>query len=190
MNQIARDRRPAPAAEQKVSVVDLATIEIIGMRAEFEKMLGGALGVERFERAVLTAIHRDPELLEYPKETLIAAALKAAQDRLLPDGREGAFLVRWNSKTKRKEVTWQPMIYGIIKVAKQYAGVRSLACEIVYHGEPFRILLGDEMRIEHERIPEKVENGKEVGCYAIATFPDGSRAPKGASARGRAGAGR
>ena len=159
--------KPDPVAE--------ASAEIVGLRAEFEKMLGGAMGVERFERAVLTAIQRDPDLLTYPRDSLIAAGLKAAQDRLLPDGREGVFVVRWNSKARRKEVTWAPMVYGIVKVAKAYAGVRSLSCEIVYQDEPFRILMGDEMRIEHERIPSCVVQGREVGCYAIFCLADGDR---------------
>ncbi len=155
--------------------VEAASAEIIGLRSEFEKMLGGAVGVERFERAVLTAIQRDPDLLSYPRDSLVSAGLKAAQDRLLPDGREGAFVVRWNSKARRKEVTWAPMVYSIVKVAKAYAGVRSLSCEIVYEGEPFRILMGDEMRIEHERIPSCVVPGAEVGCYAIFCLADGDR---------------
>ena len=33
--------------------VEAASAEIIGLRSEIEKMLGGAVGVERFERAVL-----------------------------------------------------------------------------------------------------------------------------------------
>jgi phage RecT family recombinase len=166
--------RPAPASGQH-SAIDAASAEIVGLRAEFEKMLGGAIGVERFERAVLTAIQRDPDLLGHPRDSLVAAGLKAAQDRLLPDGREGVFVVRWNAKARRKEVTWAPMVYGIIKVAKAYGGVRSLSCEIVYQDEPFRILLGDEMRIEHERIPPRVVQGKEVGCYAIFCLSDGDR---------------
>lgn len=167
--------RAAASPIQNPTSFDVASQEIVGLRSEFEKMLGDAVGVERFERAVLTAIQRDPALLSLPRDTLISAGLKAAQDRLLPDGREGTFLVRWNSKTRRKEVTWAPMIYGIVKIAKQYAGVRSLSCEVVYDGEPFRILLGDEMRIDHERIPGKVRNGAEIGCYAIATYADGAR---------------
>jgi recombination protein RecT len=155
--------------------VEAASADIVDLRSEFGKMLGGAIGVERFERAVLTAIQRDPDLLSYPRDSLVSTGLKAAQDRLLPDGREGAFVVRWNAKARRKEVTWAPMVFGIVKVAKQYGGVRSLSCEIVYQGEPFRILMGDEMRIEHERIPARVVQGKEIGCCAIFCLADGDR---------------
>ena len=172
MNSLVQSAGP-PSRRQ--AEVDAASQDIIGMRAEFQKMLGDAIGIERFERAVLTAIQRDPDLLSLPRESLASAGLRAAQDRLLPDGREGVFLVRWNSNTRRKEVTWQPMVYGIIKIAKQYAGVRSLSCEVVYDGEPHRILLGDEMRITHERMPNKVKDGAEIGCYAIVTFADGER---------------
>ena len=58
--------------------VEAASAEIVGLRSEFEKMLGGAIGVERFERAVLTAIQRDPDLLTHPRDSLVSAGLKAA----------------------------------------------------------------------------------------------------------------
>lgn len=153
-----------------LTVLDMARSEIVGMRADFERLLGGAVQVERFERAVLTAIATAPQLLELPKDTLLDACRKAASDRLMPDGKEGAIIPRWNEKSRRMEAAWQPMVRGIVKIAKLYAGVQSVICELVYEGEPFRVLQGDIQRIDHERKVECVAPGKEIACYAIFVY--------------------
>lgn len=162
--------RPEAAASQQLSVLDQARGALIDMRGEFEKLLAGSVNPERFQRAVLAAIENNPDLLNLPAATVMAAARKAAADRLLPDGREGAIVPRYNEKTRRQEAAWQPMVRGIVKVAKLYAGVHSIDCELVYEGEPFRIEAGDDPKIVHTRVPEKVVPGREVGCYAIFRY--------------------
>ncbi len=155
---------------QSPAIMEAAKAEIVGMRADFERLLGGSVQVDRFERAVLTAITTNPALLDLPKDTLLDACRKAASDRLKPDGREGAIVPRWNEKSKRLEAAWQPMVRGIIKIAKLYAGVQSVDVELVYEGEVFRVLKGDERRIIHEGNPALAIVGKEVAAYAIFVY--------------------
>ena len=152
---------------QELTILDRATAAIVDMRPEFTKLSAGAVNIERFERAVLAALAANPKLLNAPPDSVLTACRKAAADRLVPDGKEGAIVLRWNSLARREEATWQPMVHGVIKIAKRYAGVKSVVCELVYEGEPFRVTLGDETRIEHSRVLDKVAPGKEVACYAV-----------------------
>jgi recombination protein RecT len=54
---------------------------------------------DKFQRTVLTAAAQNPDLLKADRQSLILACYKAAQDGLLPDGREAA-LVTFNTRKK------------------------------------------------------------------------------------------
>jgi recombination protein RecT len=166
MNQIAR--RPAlDPSEVRATVVKLVP--------EFARALPPGVDPNRFARVVQTALQQNQKLLECTPDSLWGACMKAAQDGLLPDGREGAMVPRWNGKAKRLEAHWMPMVAGLIAKAKRKGSVASLSAQVVYEGEPFQVLLGDEDRIHHVRDIAKVKRGAEVAVYAIATMKDGSK---------------
>ena len=149
--------------------------EIASRQETLTMLLGGAVGVDRFQQAVMMAIQRNPDLLNYPADSLVSSALRAAQDRLLPDGVEGAFVIRKDrNRNYEKVVTWQPMVQGLLKVAKLYGGVRNIVCELVYDGEHFRYVAGTELRIEHEPDPDKADISKLRAAYAVFHMTDGS----------------
>src|SRR5580700_11688323 len=92
--------------------------QLSSMGAQFRAALPEHISVDRFSRVVMTAVQNNPELLECDQRSLWNAAMKAAQDGLLPDGREGAITVRKDWKTHTKNALWQPMIGGIRKKAR------------------------------------------------------------------------
>lgn len=142
---------------------------------DIARSLPPGVSLERFTTVALTAIQNTPKLLECDPASLFNACMKAAQDGLLPDGREGAIIPRWNSRTKRTEATWQPMVAGLQAKAKRRGNVASLVANVVYRGETFEVLLGDEDRIIHRRDLTKVKPNNEIAVYAIATMKDGSK---------------
>lgn len=142
---------------------------------EFAKALPPGVSSDRFRRVCLTSIQQNEKLLECSPDSLWAACMKAAQDGLMPDGREGAIVPRWNSRKRYSEAHWMPMVAGLIAKAKRKGSVVSLSAQIVYEGERFQVLLGDEDRIDHARDISKVQQGKEIAVYAIATMKDGSK---------------
>ena len=87
----------------------------------------------------------------------------------MPDGREGAIVPRKN------RAVWQPMIQGIDKRVKSSGSVATLSANVVYDGEAFEVLLGDDDRIVHRRDMARVVKGNEVAVYAIAALKDGSK---------------
>ncbi len=151
--------------------------ELAARSAAISQILPSHINIDMFRRCALVAVQRNPELLfpQYRQSLFIALQL-AATDGLLPDGKEGALIIRWDHKARKKLVSWQPMVWGIVKAARR-AGLRSIAAHIVYEGEPFEIQLGDDEIIRHTRIPECAEKGLEaaVVVYAIAIMADGTK---------------
>ena len=92
------------------AVINEVRTSIEKMAPQFKAALPGHVSVERFMRVTLTAIQTNPQLLEADRRTLFAAATKAAQMGLLPDGREGAIV------TFKNQAQWMPMVAGIMKL--------------------------------------------------------------------------
>lgn len=123
---------------------------------------------ERYERALVMAVQKEPDLLnKCSPGSLMMACADAAADGLLPNKREGAIV------PFKGEAKWMPMVAGIMKLARNSGQIASLTAQVVYEGEKFHVSLGDDERIDHERDLEKT-GGKVVAAYAIARLKDGS----------------
>lgn len=166
MNDMTRPALPSPA---------MVRDRVTKLTPQFARALPPGLSADRFARVVLTAIQQNADLLLCTEDSLWGACMKAAQDGLLPDGREGAIVPRYNKDLRAKEAHWMPMVAGLIAKAKRKGSVASLVAHVVYQGEEFEVLLGDEERIVHRRDMNLVKRGKEVGVYAIATMKDGTK---------------
>lgn len=131
---------------------------------------------DRFTAVVIRAVQENPDLLKADRKSLYYACQRAAQDGLMPDGREG-FLGIYNTNAGTREapnwiqkVQWQPMIYGLRKILSNHG--YSLAAELVYEKDledgRFIVEKGDNPGITH-RPDVFSDRGKMVGAYAIAT---------------------
>jgi len=145
------------------------------MRPQFRVSLPSHIPPERFERVVMTAIAKDPNLLVADRRSLYNECLKAANDGLLPDGREGA-LVTFNDRSGKKTVQWMPMVFGLIKKIRQSGEISSIGARIVYQKEidagRFRYVIEDgEPKISHEPMLWG-DRGEKVLVYAYAKFKD------------------
>lgn len=123
--------------------------EIEQRSGEFAAALPAHIPVERFRRVLLTAIQRNPDLVEADRRSLFNAAMLSAQDGLLPDGREGAIVI-YNTKTKRdgrevwiKMAQWMPMVFGILKKIRNSGEVATITARVVYGGDKFRYWIDD-----------------------------------------------
>ncbi|WP_244613223.1 recombinase RecT [Methylosinus sp. Ce-a6] len=132
---------------------------------EFRAALPAHIPVERFMRVVTTAVTSNPDLLKADRRSLFEAATKAAQDGLLPDGRDGALVIFKN------KVQWMPMIGGILKKVRNSGELLSISAYVAYSNDEFTYELGDEEKIFHR--PALDERGKPRLVYAIAKTKDG-----------------
>lgn len=151
-------------------------------------MLPAHISMDKFHGVVVTALNQNPDLIRADRRSLLNACCKAANDGLLPDGREGAFVI-FNTKVKvhltdgREEerhkpmVQWMPMVYGITKKALATGEVLSLRARVVYEKEieegrfSYKIVDGVD-HVDHEPIVIG-DRGKPVLAYAIATLASG-----------------
>lgn len=135
------------------------------MEGQFTSALPPHIPVERFMRVVMTAVNGNPDLISADRSSLFEACLKAAQDGLLPDGRDGALVLFG------KKATWMPMIGGILKKVRNSGMLLSISAYVVYENDKFTYRLGDDERIDHEPALENAGAPKLV--YAIARTKDG-----------------
>jgi recombination protein RecT len=118
-------------------------------------------------RVTLTAVQTNPNLLNADRRTLFAAATKAAQMGLLPDGREGAIV------TFKDQAQWMPMVAGIMKLVRNSGEISTWSVQAVYENDTFDFCLGDEEHITHK--PNLANRGKLIAVYSIVTMKDGEK---------------
>lgn len=127
---------------------------------------------ERFGRVVLTALQRTPKLLACTKQSLFNACMLAAQDGLLPDGREGAIVPYADGKADQAQ--WMPMIEGLRKKARNSGEISNWEVHIVRARDQFEVVLGDSPRIDHKPYFGAEDPGEIIGAYSIAWLKDGT----------------
>ena len=137
------------------------------MAPQFKAALPAHVSVDKFVRVTLTAVQTNPQLLEADRRTLFAAATKAAQMGLLPDGREGAIV------TFKNQAQWMPMVAGIMKLVRNSGEISTWSVQAVYENDNFDFCLGDEEHIIHK--PSLANRGKLIAVYSIVTMKDGEK---------------
>ena len=153
---------------------------ISAMREKFAVALPSHIKPDQFERAAIMAVQTSPEILDAERSSLYTACLKAAQDGLIPDGREAALVVfnkniapKGEPKKWAKVVQYMPMYSGVLKKIRQSGELASISSNVVYERDFFDYVLGDFERIEHKPCTEG-DAGKPKLVYAIARMKDGA----------------
>lgn len=163
---------------QNLTPIDQFKSQILSQKAQEGLMsqLPSDVSIERFTSVVVRAVQEDPDLLQADRRSLMLAAQRAAQDGLIPDKRQGAFVV-YNTKGAdgqwRKAVQWQPMIQGLRKLLANHGF--DLRAELVYSEDHFEYELGDNPKLTHIPAPLGTHRGDLIGAYAIATGEDGRK---------------
>lgn len=130
--------------------------------AELHVLLPAGVPPEFFIDAAKAAVWKTPKLLRADlRPSLLIAIMDAASQGLMPDGKEGALMVRSvydaEARQKMEAVCFQSMVWGIVKLGRETGAIKSIRADLVFNEEPFRIIRGDQDIIEHEVIPELVE---------------------------------
>lgn len=151
----------------QVSIVSEVRNAIEKMAPQFKAALPAHIPVERFVRTTLTAVQTNPRLLDADRRTLFAAATRAAQMGLLPDGREGAIV------DFKGQCQFMPMVAGIMKLVRNSGEISIWSVQAVYENDNFDYQLGDDERITHK--PAMRNRGHLIGAYSIVTMKDGEK---------------
>jgi recombination protein RecT len=164
----------AAATETRGKALTVAE-QLQEVRLQFDRMidlkdaLPAHIPLERFRRVAMTAIQNNPDLIvKCSRRSLFLAFLRAAQDGLLPDGREGAVV------PYKDQAQWLPMVAGIRKKVRNSGEVTTWDCYLVYEADQFEARFGLNPDIVH--VPNLINNrGAIVACYAVATLKTGEK---------------
>lgn len=131
---------------------------------------------ERLIRVALTAVSRQPKLLECERSTLLGAIVQSSQLGLEPDGILGqAYLVPfWNGKARRMEAQFQIGYKGLIDLARRSGNIVSIVAQAVRTGDVFEYEFGLNEKLRH--VPALDGRGEITHFYAYATFTNGGHA--------------
>jgi len=185
----AQSNLPAQRQSRELHPVTKLTQQLEERADEFAKALPSHISPAKLQRTIVTAATSNAELLTADRQSLIVAAMKAAQDGLLPDGREAALVIFNTSEKdaqgqwhKRKLVQYMPMVYGLRKKIVQSGEIASLQTGLVYRAEmeagAFLYEVGLEPPIRHRPMldlpAEELTDDKIVAAYSMAKMKDGT----------------
>ena len=166
-------------AAQQHPVTQLRTYLESTMKAEIAKALPKDIDPDRFIRTVVTAVQMNNELAYADRRSLLASCMKAAQDGLMPDGRE-AVLNIYNTKVKVdgrdtwvQSVQYLPMVRGLLKVARNSGEIAHIDAAAVYEKDEFVFERGDEAKIVHRPYLGADDPGTVIAAYMIAKLTNG-----------------
>ncbi len=148
--------------------------QFTAMQPELAMALPAHVAPERFVRIVMTAIQQTPDLMKADRKSLFGACMKAAQDGLLPDGRE-AFLNCYYSKKDNKFIaSYQPMIAGVLKKIRQSGELKQLSCDVVREGDVFEHYVDETgEHFKHQSSDEDNASAPVKYVYAALWTKDG-----------------
>ena len=151
-----------------------ALISTVEAKAEaFQKVLPKTIPVDRFLAAAKTALLTVPGIDTCDPQSVFLACLAAAQDGLVPNGRDAVLVV---GRT-RKGPSWGNaaqywvMVQGLQKIAFRSGYLMKLESRIVHENDSFQLTYGTTPGIHHQ--PRLRDKGEIVGVYCIATLKGG-----------------
>jgi recombination protein RecT len=160
---------------KELSPWDKFTNQIADQKEAFHDLLPQNCSYDKFISIIKSAVYKTPALLNADRTSFINACRFAAQDGLIPDGREAA-LVIYSRKQKGggyiEAVQYMPMVAGILKKVRNSGELLSLSANVVYSNDEFDYCLGDDEYIKHK--PAMSNRGDIVCCYAIVKTKDGA----------------
>jgi recombination protein RecT len=168
-------------AERPQNPIAIFTQQVKSREQEFAAALPAHIPSERFSRVIMTAVNSNPALLYADRASLFSAAMKAAADGLLCDGREAALVIY---RTKKKDqdgndrwidaVQYMPMVAGILKKCRNSGELASIVARVVYAGDRFRNWIDNEGEHLDYEAGESQERDIVRCAFAMAKLRDGS----------------
>lgn len=93
---------------------------------------------------------------------------------LNPASKEAYLVPRYNSQIQGMEASLQPSYVGLVKLLTDAGTVIQVVSNIVFEGDKFSIDLVSG-QVQHQPCLLKANKGNKIGCYAVATLPNGSK---------------
>jgi recombination protein RecT len=141
------------------------------MKDQLAMALPQHVKVEKFLRVALTAVQKEPKLLDCYQPSFLGALVECAQLGLEPNTTLGhAWLIPFrNNRAGRVECQLIPGYKGLIKLAYQSGQVASIRAHVVRAKDRFDYEEGLYPKLHHKPFPDGDAGGL-VAVYAVATI--------------------
>ena len=136
------------------------------MAGEFKSALPSHISAEKFARNLMTYIKLHPKLLQCDRTSLYAAAMQAAQDGLIIDGREAGLA------TFKETAKYMPMVAGICKKARNSGEIATINAQVVYENDSYEAW-EDEHGPHFKHVKARKDRGVPLLTFAYAKTTDG-----------------
>ena len=163
-------------AERTVNPMETLRAQLEKRSDELKRALPQHMPPERFIRVVITAASLNPDLLTVNRQSLWNSCMRAAQDGLLPDGREGAIVPFRDNNNKSPTngqviAQWMPMTYGLLKRFRNSGQFKSIVANIVHEKDEFEYWIDEHG--EHIKHTPLSDEGRPIKAYAVAVLKGG-----------------
>lgn len=173
---------PNAAAKQpeRVSATKMRAAELLDLierkhRDDIQGVLNAYnISFDFFKAAIRQALLGQAKMLECTPKSFLEAAMRAARDGLLPDGREAAIVPFWDKDKKSFVASYIPMYQGMLKVGYK-ATIRDCEIEVIFEGEEqyLDFQRGDDGYIHFRPKLNRPVKANIIGAYAIIRTIDG-----------------
>lgn len=139
-----------------------------------ELALPSNVSPEAFQNAAIVAVQDNAHILKCDQGSIFRSIRKIAGMGLVPDGREAAMV------PFKGQCVPMPMVFGLIKMARNSGEVASLWAEVIYEGEVLNVSVvegeraWDHVMEDGSAIDFMDRGGKIRGAYAVVKFKDGT----------------
>ncbi len=143
-----------------------------GLRQSIGNALPKHITPDRMARVCLTALRRNPKLLQVKPESLLAAIMVCSQLGLEPnDPRALAYLIPYKDEC-------QLIIgyRGYIELAMRSGMVNNIQAMPVYERDLFEYEQGMDLKLRHVPYIGDEKPGRVIAAYAVATMANGAKA--------------
>ncbi len=181
-----QDAPQQSAAAQQKARIDALITAVEGKSEQLQTLLGDSgIPFKKFVEVFRRALIQNPDILRADAGSIIQACINACTDGLLPDGRQGAIVVRNQNVAARGQpkrwvpkASWSPMFQGLAEIAYASGNFKDIQARVVYAVDEFDYALGIDPWITHKpgrraAISDGANPHEITHAYAVAKGRDG-----------------
>ncbi len=144
-------------------------------KEEFGRALSNRIDPDYFVRVALTAINKQPLLLQCTQESLLGCLMDCAQLGLEPDSIRGlCYLIPFNDSKRGMVCTLVVGFQGLLDLAYKHPKVKAIRYNTVRKGDRFDYAEGLQPRLVHVPCDDE-EPGDLTHAYAICELDNGGQ---------------
>ena len=174
-NQALATRDEQPLAKNDIR----SLLQSEKIREQIELALPKHMSPDRMMRVALTAINKNPKLLECTRESILLSLMTCSQYGVEPDGRNAHLIPYKNSKKvgdrweSTMECQFQWDYKGLVAQIRKSPEVKDIYADYICKNDTYKVTRGLHRDLVHE-FDIASERGPVIAFYSVCLFKDGT----------------